>query len=270
MPLEDLTKEELIHEQAELRRRIGKLENLEAERKLSVQAVRQNQEWYQSLFENCPVSLWVEDFSAVKQHLDGLRNRGVEDFHRFFSSHPKEVFHCAHLVKVLDVNQATLDLFGASNKSELMSDLAHVFTPRSWTAFREILVALALGESAFEIETVNQKLSGEPIHIVLRWNLAPGHENAGTKAFLSILDITKRKNAERDRERYIDELRQARKKIDHLTGILPICSSCKRIRDENDAWHTVESFVSKRSDAKFSHGLCPECADKLYPQSKEG
>ncbi len=268
MPLEDLTKEQLIQEQIELRRRIGELEILEAERKRAEQALRETTKWYRNLFESSPVSLWVEDFSAVKRHLDGLRAKGVEDFDRYLKSNPQEVFHCASLIKVVDVNQASLDLFGASSKSELLSDLAHIFTPKSWAAFRQILVALALGESAFEIETVNQKLSGEPIQIVLRWNLAPGYETTGTKAFVSILDITKRKNAERERERYIDELRQARDRIDELTGILPICSSCKKIRDDEDAWHTVETFISKHSAAKFSHSLCPECFDKLYPKSK--
>jgi rsbT co-antagonist protein RsbR len=268
VPLEDLTKEELIHEQIELRRRIGELEILEAERKRTEQALRQSKEWYENLFENSPISLWVEDFSAVKKHLDGLRAKGVEDFHRYFKNHPKEVFHCAGLVKVLDVNRVTLDLFGASGKAELQSDLGHIFTPQSWAAFRENLVALALGQPTFEIETVNQKLSGEPIHIVLRWNVAPGYEDTCAKAFVSILDITKRKNAEKDREKTIDELKEARNRLAQLTGILPICASCKKIRDETGYWHLVESFISERSDVKFSHSLCPECSDKLYPESK--
>jgi PAS domain-containing protein len=268
VPLEDLSKSELILEHIELQRRIGELEILEAERKRAELALRDTKDWYRGLFENSPISLWVEDLSAVKRHLDDLQEKGAGDLHRYFEENPQDVYNCAGLIKVVDVNQATLDLFGASSKSELLSDLGHIFTPKSWTAFREILVALALGESAFEIETVNQKLSGEPIHIVLRWNLASGDEDNRTHALVSILDITKRKTAEEDREKYIDELKQARKKIDELTGILPICSSCKRIRDDGDAWHTVETFISMRSTAKFSHSLCPECTDKLYPKSK--
>jgi rsbT co-antagonist protein RsbR len=268
VPLEDLTKAELILEHIELQRRIGELEILETERRRAEQALRDTKDWYRGLFENSPISLWVEDFSAVKRHLDGLREKGVEDFHRHLEENPQDVHHCAGLIKVVDVNQATLDLFGASSKSELLSDLGHIFTPQSWAAFGEILVALALGESAFEIETVNQKLSGEPIHIVLRWNLAPGDEDNRTHALVSVLDITKRKTAEEDRERYIEELKRARKTIERLTGVLPICASCKKIRDDRDNWHTVESFFSNHSEAKFSHSLCPECSDKLYPKSK--
>lgn len=55
------------------------------------------------------------------------------------------------------------------------------------------------------------------------------------------------------------------KRMKHLEGILPVCAACKKIRDENGNWHAIESFISEKSDAKFSHGVCPECAEKLYP-----
>jgi hypothetical protein len=54
-------------------------------------------------------------------------------------------------------------------------------------------------------------------------------------------------------------------RMKYLEGILPICASCKKIRDKNDNWHQIESYVRERSDAEFSHGICPECAEKLYP-----
>ena len=51
----------------------------------------------------------------------------------------------------------------------------------------------------------------------------------------------------------------------HLEGILPICAGCKKIRDEDGHWHAVESYVRERTEAEFSHGICPECAHRLYP-----
>ena len=71
------------------------------------------------------------------------------------------------------------------------------------------------------------------------------------------------------KEQLIDELRQARSKIDKLTGILPICSSCKKIRDDAGDWHLVESYISNHTGAKFSHSLCPDCSAKLYPEAQE-
>lgn len=55
-------------------------------------------------------------------------------------------------------------------------------------------------------------------------------------------------------------------RMKHLEGILPVCASCKKIRDERGNWHRFESYISERSEADFSHGICPECAEKLYPE----
>jgi hypothetical protein len=57
--------------------------------------------------------------------------------------------------------------------------------------------------------------------------------------------------------------------VDLLTGMLPICSVCKKIRDDKDQWHPFEAYISKRSEASFSHGLCPECFQKQYDQYRK-
>lgn len=79
-------------------------------------------------------------------------------------------------------------------------------------------------------------------------------------------DITDRKRIEMERERLIKELRAALDNIKTLEGILPICASCKKIRDTGGCWSSVESYVSSRSKAEFSHGICPDCVKRLYPQ----
>ena len=64
----------------------------------------------------------------------------------------------------------------------------------------------------------------------------------------------------------IDELKKAWKEVKILSGFLPICASCKKIRDDKGYWSQVESYISHHSEAKFSHGICPDCAEKLYPE----
>ncbi len=81
-------------------------------------------------------------------------------------------------------------------------------------------------------------------------------------------DITARKKVETEREKLISDLRDAFEQIKTLSGLLPICSSCKKIRDDKGYWHQVESYISSHSDAEFSHGLCPECIKELYPGYK--
>lgn len=70
----------------------------------------------------------------------------------------------------------------------------------------------------------------------------------------------------RELERANKKLQEALETIKTLQGILPICSGCKKIRDESGEWHSLERYIGERSEAKFSHGLCPDCAKKLYPQ----
>ena len=81
-----------------------------------------------------------------------------------------------------------------------------------------------------------------------------------------VRDITDRKQAEEERERLITELQSAIEHIKTLRGIIPICASCKKIRDDKGYWQQVEAYVSRHTEAQFSHGVCPDCMKKLYPE----
>jgi PAS domain S-box-containing protein len=82
---------------------------------------------------------------------------------------------------------------------------------------------------------------------------------------LAIEDITERKRAEKERERLIRELQDTLAKVKQLSGMLPICSSCKKIRNDKGYWSQVEVYIRDNSEAEFTHGICPECMKKLYP-----
>ncbi len=79
-------------------------------------------------------------------------------------------------------------------------------------------------------------------------------------------EVVEREKAEHEREKVIVELRQALAQVKRLSGFLPICASCKKIRDDKGYWQQVEAYIRDHSEAQFSHGLCPECAKKLYPE----
>jgi two-component system cell cycle sensor histidine kinase/response regulator CckA len=75
-----------------------------------------------------------------------------------------------------------------------------------------------------------------------------------------------RKRAEAEREKLIKELQDAIARINKLNGLLPICAHCKKIRDDKGYWNQIESYIREHSEAEFSHGICPDCAQKLYPE----
>ena len=84
--------------------------------------------------------------------------------------------------------------------------------------------------------------------------------------FIENKNILKRKQVEKERENLITELQEAFTKIKTLRGLLPICSSCKKIRDDKGYWNQIESYIRDHSEAKFTHGICPKCAKKIYPE----
>lgn len=98
-------------------------------------------------------------------------------------------------------------------------------------------------------------------------SLIPYWDSAVKLGFYLIftLILTRIKNDKRELERANSELAQALAEVKRLSGLLPICASCKRIRNEEGSWSLVEDFIQEHSEAQFSHGLCPECAVRLYP-----
>ena len=166
------------------------------DRKEMEEALRQSEQRYSGLFENSPVSLWEEDFSKVKDCIDGLRQRGIEDFGSYFAENPDAVTHCMSLIKVDDINQTTLDIFQAGSKEEFLSNLHKVFIQETDAVFKQELIAIAEGRKVFESEGRNGTLLGDTIDIHLRWSVAPGYEDTLSKVFVSIIDITERKQAE--------------------------------------------------------------------------
>jgi PAS domain S-box-containing protein len=89
----------------------------------------------------------------------------------------------------------------------------------------------------------------------------------GRRYFLTVMiDITERKLAESERERTIQELQVAVEQIRTLKGIVPICSGCKKIRDDTGYWEQVEAYVARHTEAQFTHGLCPDCTSRIYPE----
>jgi PleD family two-component response regulator len=78
-------------------------------------------------------------------------------------------------------------------------------------------------------------------------------------------EIEQRKKAEAEQTRLIGQLQEALAQVKQLSGLLPICANCKKIRDDDGYWNQVDDYIGCYSDVKFSHGICPDCVKKLYP-----
>ena len=153
-----------------------------------------------SLFEQSPVSIWEEDFSAVRAWLTAIGNTGVTDWEAYFAGHPEAAVTCAGLVRIVDVNQASLEMFGASSRDELFRDLDACFDDESRRMFGAEIATLASGGTRFDAEVPIIRRDGERRVLDLRLNVVRGHEESLDRVLVSFVDVTALRRAEaRDR-----------------------------------------------------------------------
>jgi PAS domain S-box-containing protein len=169
---------------------------LEQERMTYLRNLRESEERYRLVFENSPVSIWEEDFSAVRVLLDDLKKQGVRDIEVWLDHHPETVRQWAESIKIVDVNQAAIDLFGAASKAELRTGLVQIFTPETLETFRRELICLWHGETEMVADSVAKTLAGERRDLSVYFSVCAGHEKTLTKVIVSLIDITERKRNE--------------------------------------------------------------------------
>ncbi len=177
------------------RRVLVAIEDISESARASRNVVR-SESYARGLFEHSPVSLWVEDFSAVKARIDEVRAQGITDFRVFIDVHPEFVTRCMREIRVMDVNQQTLRMFAAPDKETLLSRLDDVFRGDMRVHFAEQLIDLWEGKLFQRREVVNYALSGDPVDVHLQFSVLPGYEQTWELVLISLTDITARKKAE--------------------------------------------------------------------------
>ncbi|MBN8999232.1 MAG: sensor domain-containing diguanylate cyclase [Rhizobiales bacterium] len=199
------------------------------------------------LFHHSPVSLWVEDFSSVKRLVDELKFRGIDDLRVFTDVHPEFVTRCMSEIRVIDVNQQTLDLFAAPDKSTLLRRLGEVFRDDMTRHFREQLIDLWNGKLFQLREVVNYALDGRQVHVLLQFSVLPGRENDWSLVQVALTDITARKAAEayleflgkhdaltklNNRSFYIDELARLQRNAPFPVSVIMV--DLNELKETND------------------------------------
>ncbi|MBT9385017.1 diguanylate cyclase [Pseudooceanicola sp. CBS1P-1] len=163
------------------------------------------------IFDHSPVSLWVEDFSSIRNLLEELKDIGISDLRVFTDVHTEFVEKCMSEIRVLDVNEATLRLFAARDRNHLLDNLGQVFRDGMHEQFREQLIDLFNGKTFHTREVVNYALDGTERHLIMQFSVLPGYSDDWSQVLVSLTDITARKKA----EAYLEYLG----KHDVLTGL---------------------------------------------------
>jgi PAS domain S-box-containing protein len=163
-------------------------------------------------------------------------------------------------------------LLGYTPKEALQLSLKNILTPESYEKGVQVITkAIAredehrtLSDITLNLELEHIRKDGGKVYVEVTTSFIRNDEGL-LSGFRGISrDITKRKQVEEQRDKSILDLKKALVEVKKLSGLLPICAHCKKIRDDQGYWNQIEGYIQAHSDATFSHGMCPECSDELY------
>jgi PAS domain S-box-containing protein len=166
------------------------------ERYHAAQTLLESEERYRTLFASSPDIICVADFSGMKEYLAGLSRQGVSNYEEFFRTNLREASACLAQLRISEVNQVALSLFGAASHQELAQRLITILGPKSRSSIIGVISSIGKGETTCEQEIILYNLQGDKIYGIFRCNVAPGYEEGYERVIISFTDITARKMAE--------------------------------------------------------------------------
>ena len=197
--------------------------------------LRDSERRYRMLTENMLDVLWTIDlatgrFSYISPSIERLRGLSVQEA----------------------LNERVEDSLTPESLARVLAKMAKIGTPEEETTTIDVFDQPCRDGSIKHVEIVTHIIkdaAGRPVEVL------------GVSR-----DATRRVEAEAARERLVEELRRALAEVKRLSGFIPICSYCKKVRDDAGFWSAVEAYVSQRSEAWFSHSICPTCTAQHFPE----
>lgn len=203
--------------------------------------------------------------TAIERHVaETALRKSEERFQKFMNSGPAIAFIKDAVGRYVYVNEPTARRFQIASGDWIGNTDAELLGKESAANVVEHDLTVLNDEKTVVAEEAVPAPDGARYWLSYKFLL---HDDLGQKQVGGLsFDITERKAAEHERERLVSELREALAEVKTLSGFLPICASCKNIRDDTGYWQQIESYLSEHADVEFTHGICPECVAKLYPE----
>ena len=167
--------------------------------------------------------------------------------------------------EIIYANPAAVSLTGIPEEELLASNFTELFSKIHQERIKDLLNVIGDKPQAISEESP-VILNSKQVSI----NIVPIKEEEHNSIIVIINDITEWMRAKEALQQERDKLQDAFAKVKTLSGLLPICANCKKIRDDKGYWNQIESYIAKHSEVDFSHSICPECAKKLYPEFYKG
>ena len=207
------------------------LEQREAERKRAEEALRKSGEKFRELFDHAPVGYHEFDIEG----------------------------------RITNVSRTELEMLGYTLEERIGQFIWSSITEEEKSRQTVLSKLAGVIQPSQSLERIYRRKDGTTFPALIQDQLLLDEKGRITGMRSTIQDITERKRAEEEREKLVRELQKTLAEVKTLKGIFPICASCKKIRDDKGYWNQVEVYIRDHSEAEFSHGICPECMKKLYP-----
>ncbi len=207
----------------------------------------------------------IEKAEAERARAEEANRRAEEKYRSIFENAVEGIYQSTPEGKFIEANPAMARIFGYDSPEELKNAINDIGCQiYADPAIREAFIqeVRERGDAVFEIEIFKKDGSCGWIYDSMRFV----RDRKGNPSHFEGIaaDITEHKRAEQEREELITQLREAVGNVKTLSGLLPICSHCKKIRNDEGYWQQIESYIHQHSGTQFSHGVCPECLKKHY------
>ncbi|MCE5272849.1 diguanylate cyclase [bacterium] len=185
-------------------------------RKKAQERLRESEERYRTIFRIAEVALWEMDYAELRTAVEKQRDKGVRDWVEFLDKNPEFVVQATHMVRIIDVNDASLKLYGADNKSELVGSVENIMLPETDDTIRQFILALAEDRNSLHTESIHRTLRGDRIHVLVNVAIPP-MDARYRNILISIVDITERQKAEEEKDRLLSKLHELNKQLETLS-----------------------------------------------------
>ncbi|MDP8202579.1 MAG: response regulator [Candidatus Tenebribacter burtonii] len=214
-------------------------------------------------FEQAELYAAIE-IALIKHNTEKKLYESNAQFESMFLGNPEPCVYLNNDFEIVDINPKFKELFGFSLIDIKDKKINSVIIPDGYNEEAAELNNDTLDGYVY-FDTLRKKNDGNliPVSISAAPIIIKGEPRG---SFVIYKDISKRKKVEEERKKLIKKLQKTLDEIKTLEGLIPICSHCKKIRDDSGYWSNVEQYISKHSNIDFSHGICPDCLEKYYPK----
>jgi len=210
------------------------------ELKQAEEALAFQEQRYRYIFESTGVSIWEQDFSEVKVAIDRLKASGVEDFERYFNEHPEFVQWAIEAIRILDVNEISLQIYDARDKAHLLTSMSQICLPETIPAFIGKFLAIAAGETSFQSETIVRTLEGKRKNVLFAVTFPPPAEPYD-RVLVTWSDISDRKRAQLN-DQFLSQLDLRLRQLSNAKAMIweAVSSLGEYLNVDRCFWHEID------------------------------